>query len=48
MLILLDSDGLVVGTLPYDEAPDTVLVEGVVFEYEATTGDDDVYRQVES
>lgn len=47
MLILLDSDGLVIGTLDYTEAPDTILVgELGTFEFEATTGEDDIYRQV--
>lgn len=47
MLILLNRDGGVVGTLPYDEPPDTVLVEDTVYEYEATTGEDYIYREVE-
>jgi len=47
VLILLNRDGGVVGTLPYDEAPDTVLVEDTVYEYEATTGEDHIYREVE-
>lgn len=48
MLILLDHDGLVVGTLPYDEPPDTVmLVDDGTFEYEGRSGNDYVYRQVE-
>jgi hypothetical protein len=48
MLILLDRDGLVIGTLPYEEPPDAVLVTELgTFEYEATTGEDHIYRQVE-
>ena len=47
MLILLDSDGLVVGTLPYDEPPDTVMFEdGRQFDYEDETEDGFVYREV--
>jgi hypothetical protein len=49
MLILLDHDGLVVGTLPYTEPPDAILVdEDHTYEYEATQGEDHIYRQVES
>jgi hypothetical protein len=48
MLILLDRDGLVLGTLDYTEAPDTILVDELgMFEYEDTHGEDHVYRQVE-
>ena len=47
MLILLDSDGLVVGTLPYDEPPDTVMFEDErQFDYEDSQGDDFIYREV--
>jgi hypothetical protein len=47
MLILLDEDGGVVGTLDYTEAPDTILVTELgTFEYEATVGEDHVYRRV--
>jgi len=49
MLILLDGDDMVVGTLPYDEPPDTVLVNELgTFEFEAHHGQDCVYRLVES
>jgi hypothetical protein len=49
MIILLNHDGGVLGTLDIDEAPDSVLVNELgVFEFEATTGEDDIYRQVES
>jgi len=47
MLILLDRDGGVIGTLDYTEAPDTILVDETLYEYEATTGEDHIYRQVE-
>lgn len=48
MLILLDRDGLVIGTLPYDEPPDAILlVDDGTFEYEGPSGEDHVYRQVE-
>lgn len=49
MLILLDRDGLVVGTLPYEEPPDAVMLEDDrLFEYEDQAGDDYIFRQVES
>jgi hypothetical protein len=49
MLILLDSDGGVIGTLDFSEPPDTVLVTELgTFEYEAQDGYDYIYRKVES
>ena len=52
MLILLDSDGGVVGTLPYEEPPDVVLVEQddgwFEFEFEAMHGEDHIFRLARS
>ena len=48
VLILLDKNGGVVGTLPYEEPPDSVLIDELgEFEFEAKAGDDYVYRLVE-
>jgi hypothetical protein len=48
VLILLDKDGGVIGTLDYTEAPDMILVDELgLFRYEDTSGEDHVYRQVE-
>lgn len=56
MLILLNTDGLVVGTLPYEAAAHVVLVSqydadsdrDLMFEYEATQGEDHIYRLIET
>jgi len=49
MLILLDRDGLEVGSLPYTEMPDNVLLDdGRTFEFEGMDGDDFIFREVES
>lgn len=48
MLILLDRDGVEVATLPYEEPPDDILVDGVLYVREDRDGDDYIYREVES
>lgn len=44
VIVLLDDDRTVVGTLPYDTKPDDVLITELgVFVYDGDDGDDHVY-----
>jgi hypothetical protein len=45
MIILLDEDGGVVGTIDLDAPADSLLVDGDEFVFEAEMGDDRVYRR---
>jgi hypothetical protein len=47
VIVLLDDDGTVVGTLPYITKPDSVLVTELgEFEFEMSIGGDHVYRRI--
>ena len=44
MIVLLDHDGLVVGTFD-SEPPATVYIDGTLYDFEAKQGDDHIYRE---